>query len=291
MFALDNDQIAKVWYHRSAAGLAPLVAFYRELRAARPERPTRLVLETPDIHEVREVDGHAVTVERRMPGRSVQELLSAGELSLPEARRCAVDVLAALSELTAGPAAAALPVLHETSPFWPAAGPSHDATWGDLLAGLVRRRTTVYGDQLRDAVTDFDAKLAGLLRRLAALPPAPRGVLHGDLCLPNILLDPGSRPALLDWGLLTTRGDPALDAALFSSFFDMYGPAARRRESELTTLIQHRFGYPTELLLTYRAWYAVVGSNAYDSAGRDGHFAWCVKFLNRPEVTTLLIPG
>ena len=68
----------------------------------------------------------------------------------------------------------------------------------------------------------------------------------------------------------------------------MYGPDARRHDDRLTDLVCERLGYDRDLLLRYRAWYAFIGSNAYDSNGRDGHFTWCVAQLNRSDIARLL---
>ncbi|HEY3504411.1 MAG TPA: hypothetical protein VGN37_16730 [Actinocatenispora sp.] len=68
----------------------------------------------------------------------------------------------------------------------------------------------------------------------------------------------------------------------------MYGPDARRTDDRLTALFADRLGHPPELLLAYRAYYALIGANAYDPTGRDGHFAWCATILNRADVTAVL---
>jgi hypothetical protein len=94
---------------------------------------------------------------------------------------------------------------------------------------------------------------------------------------------------VLDWGFLSTLGDPALDASIFAGIFDMYGPQARERDDDLTGKICARFGYSRELLLFYRAFYALAASNVYDPAGQDGHFAWCVAALNRQDVSDVLL--
>lgn len=53
-------------------------------------------------------------------------------------------------------------------------------------------------------------------------------------------------------GRLTTEGDPAFDAAVAAA-------------------------------------YSLITANAYDPAGRDGHFAWCVTALNRADITRALL--
>jgi hypothetical protein len=279
-FTLGRGLVAKVWFGRSAADVRPLVAFYEEL--GRQSLP----FATPDVVEVREVDGRAVTIERFLPGVALSAALDSGAVKLPTAQSCVLLVLEALATTQAGPAAEALPVFNE--PLWA----SPDQTWSQALIALLQRRLRQFGPQLRSVVTDFDAKLDRVCELLSALPPAPQQILHGDLCLPNVLVDDTGRvQALLDWGFLSTKGDPAFDASTFAGFFDMYGPEARVRDAELTDLICARLGYSKDLLMLYRAYYAMIGSNAYDPAGQDGHFAWCVATLNRPDITELLLHG
>ncbi|MCG5471665.1 hypothetical protein LADH09A_005665 [Micromonospora sp. LAH09] len=53
--------------------------------------------------------------------------------------------------------------------------------------------------------------------------------------------------------------------------------------------IEERLGYQRQALLVYRAAYSLITANAYDPEGRDGHFAWCVAALNRPDVVQALL--
>lgn len=279
-FALGGGRVAKVWFGRSEADLRPLVAFYEE------RGRLSLPFATPEIYDVRAVDGWVLTLERELPGSPLSTALETGAVGLADAYECALRVLEALATTKAGPAAEALPLFNEDAPLWH----GNDARWGDALAALVRLRLARFGPQLRPAVTRFDAKMDRVLDLLGGLPPDPRQVVHGDLCLPNILVDTAGRVrAVLDWGFLSTRGDHAFDASTFAGFFDMYGPAARQHDDELTDLICVHFGYSRELLLLYRACYALIGSNAYDPTGRDGHFAWCVATLNRADISELLL--
>jgi hypothetical protein len=279
-FKLGDEHVAKVWLGRSGDDLRPLVAFYAEL--GRQSLP----FATPDIVAVSEVDGRAVTVERELPGVPLSDAVADGAVEVEAAQECALLVLEALAATRAGSAAEALPVFNERSALWA----PHGRSWGEVLTDLVRRRLRRFGPQLRLAVTDFDTKVNRVCEQLLGLPSAPRQVVHGDLCLPNILVDTAGRvQAVLDWGFLSTKGDPAFDASTFAGFFDMYGPEARRRDDELTHLICVTFGYPRELLLLYRAFYALVGSNAYDPTGQDGHFAWCVATLNRSDISEVLL--
>ena len=136
---------------------------------------------------------------------------------------------------------------------------------------------------------DFDRRYARLQERLGASPGPPDTVIHGDLVTGNILVDEQARPlAVLDFGFLTTAGDPRLDAAIAANVMNMYGPHAPAITSVLTAQFAHDLDYPADVLLTYQAAYAVATSNAFTPDGSDGHFAWCIDQLRRRDITDAL---
>jgi hypothetical protein len=68
----------------------------------------------------------------------------------------------------------------------------------------------------------------------------------------------------------------------------MYGPHAPAITGALTARLAHDRGYSADVLLTYQAAYAAATSNAFTPDGSDGHFAWCIGQLRRPDITELL---
>ncbi|MDT0322216.1 phosphotransferase [Streptomyces millisiae] len=274
VYRLGRGLIGKVWRERGVDELRPLVDFYRELAAQ------GLPFATPLIVEVAERDGRACTVERELPGTP----LSDAGLAPAAAHDAVVAVVTALAATTAGPATRALPVLNERIADRP------------VLPELVRRRGAAFRPVLAASVPGFDALLARLLAVLdagpggePAAPAAGERIVHGDICPPNILVDTAGRPtALLDWGLLTTAGDNAFDAATAAAFFDMYGPEAAAHHEALAGRLAETLGYDRRWLLAQLAGYAVAGACVYDPAGRDGHFAWCVEVLGQADVRAAL---
>ena len=97
-----------------------------------------------------------------------------------------------------------------------------------------------------------------------------------------------SPSALLDFGFFTNTGDPAFDAAVTASIYDMYGPDAGRIEERLDREFAERFDYDRDRIGVYRAAYALSTSNCFSHSGRDGHFAWCIKMLMRNDIRSAL---
>jgi len=279
IFHLGGDGlVAKIWTTRSFAHVARLQTFYAELSLR------HLPFTTPQILELRLVQESVVSIERELRRTPLRQAVHDQPEVLPSAIvDSVIFVLRSLASV-AGDERLSLPVLDEERPLW-----RGHTRWGTAFAGLLQRRVARFGDTLRKSVSHFDPKLQRILTLLMAQEPRPLGIVHGDLVPPNILVDQRLRPtAVLDFGFLSTVGDPAFDAAVAISTFDMYGPHAARIEHQLATAVQAEFGYRPQALALYKAAYAVATANAYDPNGRDGHFAWCVQMLERPDIVSLL---
>ena len=274
VYRLGDSLIAKVWADKPVQELTILQKFYADLLRA------GLPFATPEILTIEQVGGTAVTVESELPGRPLREFLAEAGTSVPPwAGACVLRVLTALAAINDSPSALGLPVLGGPGPF------RSDASWPEALLRLLERRVAAFGDKLRAAVPDFDSMYANLVGSIATLPSVDNSVIHGDICGENILVDDDMNPlALLDWGFLSTTGDPAFDASIAAGIFNMYGPYARVMDDHLLHRFAAEFGYPESQLLAYRAVYAIATSNAYDPEGKDGHFAWCARALSRSDV-------
>jgi Phosphotransferase enzyme family len=279
IYDLGDGLVAKVWRDRRVAELERMQSFYADVTAA------HLPFGTPEILRVEQVGGTSVTYERKLPGEPLQLRLGDEDREISQsAASCVLDVLRALATVPATSSMRQLAVLDEDRPFWADAD-----TFASALLGLLGRRTARFGPVIREHLPDFDHRFAALQERLGSLDTCPDTVIHGDLFGGNILVDDEARPlAVLDFGFLTTGGDPRLDAAITAGVMNMYGPHALSITQELTARFARELGYPAEALLTYQAAYAVATSNAFTPDGSDGHFAWCIAQLRRPDISEAL---
>lgn len=279
VYRLGNGVVAKVWGHKSMPELLLAQRLYADVAAA------GLPFATPVILRVEEVDRTTVTYERELPGVPLQHRITDARPELDAATlSCLLKVVKALATVPATPAMQQLPVLGEDRPLW-----ADTNDFPQALVALLQRRTARYGGLLARHVPDFLPRYEGLLRRLEAVDRVPPTVVHGDLFGENILVDDQGRPtAVLDFGFLSTAGDPRLDAGITALITDMYGPYASARAEALTRTFATELGYPIGVMLIYQAAYAIATSNAFTDDGNDGHFAWCVAQLNRPDLVAAI---
>jgi aminoglycoside phosphotransferase (APT) family kinase protein len=274
VYKLGRDLVGKVWARRKPDELMRLRDLYSDLIAA------DLPFATPMIQEVVAVDSATITIERELHGTPLQESLSAEDIApRDEAVDCVVGVLYALRSVRETACMRELAVLDESQSLW-----SGNRNWSNALISLMERRVQKFGDQLRAHVENFDAKYSRIIEKVAGYTCEHLTAIHGDLCGVNILVDSTCKTsAVLDFGFLSTAGDPAFDTAIAAAIFNMYGPHARSIADTLTSRFAQEFGHSINLLLLYQAVYAIISSNAYDPLGRDGHFAWCAAILNRVD--------
>jgi aminoglycoside phosphotransferase (APT) family kinase protein len=275
IYDLGDGLVAKVWRKRAAAELQRMQSFYADVAV------TDLPFATPEILRIEQVDGTSVTYERKLPGEPLQHRLGVTDREIgPAAVNCVIDVLRALATVPATASMRGLAALDENRPLWAGAD-----TFQAALLGLIERRVGRFGPVIRDHLPDFDRRYMALRERLGALDSPPATVIHGDLLGQNILVDEHVRPvAVLDFGFLTTAGDPRFDAAITAGIMNMYGPHALSITQFLTARLARDLGYPPEVLLIYQAAYAAATSNAFTPDGSDGHFAWCVAQLRRADI-------
>ncbi len=252
--ALDDGRVVKVWDRRPRTEVDRLRVFYDAVASGLEEAGVAIAV--PRILEVGEVDGRVLTVHPLLPGRPAAA-------ARPEP---VVEVLAALSAVEPHPDMAVLPV--------PDGEPALDPTvpFGESLAALVERRAVLLGDALAAGVVD---RMAEALR---AVEPVPPRLVHGDLGPVHVLLEGATPVGLLDFGYVSTLGDPAFDAAVAACLQDMFGPGAAAATAALDAMSVRRLGHDPAVLDLYRAAYGLVTASCL--AGHPGrHLDWCLALV------------
>jgi phosphotransferase family enzyme len=280
-YRLRPGRVAKVWAGRTESELADLAAFYADLRVR--ELPFR----TPLIEHIRGVDGSVVTEEVELPGHPLQEHLPDGEAIPEHAAEQLVAILAALRDIAWFDSARRLAVLAESAPLV-----SPGTSWPAATAALVARRFAAYRHLLARDVPEAERLVGRLCEVVGAYRIDGKGIVHGDLFGANVLVDGEQQvSAVLDFGFVTCAGDPDLDAAVVALIADQYGARAARSEALLDALLVARFGIDPRKLLVYKAVYAVVTCGYFSADGSDGHYPWCARILDRPEVREAVLSG
>lgn len=272
---VENELIAKVWLGRNKSELCRLKTFCDALKLSAG------AIRTPEIEDIKVVDGVLITFERFLRGEPLQSRLS-GDAAHADAFAVTalITVLEFLRTVPPLPAFRTLAVLDESGSSWRDA-----ATWGDAIESLIEGRMRRFGSQLQSELPDLGRIRKGVQDFLRTRERGEMSLVHGDLCGANIMVDDDNRPlSVFDFGFMTTVGDPLFDASISSAIFNMYGPHARRIDDEVTDAVVAALGYPRPALLAYRAVYSLITSNAYSATGDDGHFRWCVTMLKREDV-------
>lgn len=272
---LGDGTVAKVWSGRGWTDLELLRDFYDAVYAC---RPPDLAIAMPHILELRDVDGTFITVEQRLSGDPLwvadgtSPTLTTGHIdSMTEA-------LAAVAAIPGEPALRSLPMLPDEPPL------DRSAPFESELAALVTRRATRFETRLSMAIADVDTIMTDTVAALHALRHATPSLVHGDLIAANVLASGAHATAVLDFGFLSTAGDPAFDAAIAASCFDMWGPRAQDVEHELELAFVSAFGHDPHRYSIYRAAYALTTACCFGTDLSEGHFAWCITMLKRSDV-------
>jgi len=276
---VSAENVAKIWHGRSRNDVEVLVDFGAALGAA------SIPFATPRVVELLVDEPLVITIERKVHGTPLRpDRLAAPPVVSSDATRLLGDVLEGLSQAVVSPGLAALPILPGERPL------DRAASFPVALAALVERRFAVRPELLRREVADIDDLVPAVAAGLRGLPGAdPAALVHGDLIPANVLVQDGWVSGVLDFGFLTTVGDPQFDAAITASIFDMYGPNARASEEALDQALQARFGHDPNRYGLYRAGYAVITHAYFSADGSDGHYEWCARMLRRPDVRAAVL--
>lgn len=276
---IPGEVVAKVWSRRGETELQKLQKFYQKISDFHGS------IQIPEILEIDVVDGTLISEERFLQGTPLSEFLEEDARHADkQGVQATIAVLEFLHSIPGSEELCLLPILDETEPLW------FNATkWSDAIGGLLSRRVSRFGEQLRTDVSNLDSILEAVRSFLRTRDNERMTLIHGDLCGVNIMVDSNKNPlSVFDFGFLSSVGDPAFDASIASAIFNMYGHLARDIDDEVTEAFVQSLGLDRRVLLAYRAVYSLITSNAYALDGSDDHYRWCVEMLKRSDVQSSL---
>lgn len=157
-------------------------------------------------------------------------------------------------------------------------------SWDRLLIDNINRKYRELEEVFISKVDNCDYIFDQIKEKIRNIKIVEYKLIHGDFFPANTMIsDDYSINAVLDFGILTTIGDPVFDLALGWIFSDMY------REIEsldvkayLEPMVLERLTRDEgERFFLYILVYSSISANMYDTNDpNDGHFKWCIRNLN-----------
>jgi aminoglycoside phosphotransferase (APT) family kinase protein len=257
VYELDHDKVLRV-YRGAYDGIEPLASYYAALdRSA-------VSFAVPEIIEHGEIDGQAYTIDRRLSGRPLIDVLP--ELTGEDRRRALDSYIDAAHQLA------------RLSP-----GATETGAWRRFLHTETDRQLAQLRGQLEKDLPRFVVVAAALYERIDALPePASSGLVHGDYFPGNVLIgDDLAVSAVIDFDLMPSAGDPMMDITGGAFFLEVQRRFDPDDAGYVFGRLEERHGRRVrEIAETYRRWYAVHFAH---SKGIDERlYAWCIRTLSRP---------
>ena len=230
---------------------------------------TKVSFELPFIVEQNEFDGVCYSVERRIAGSSLADVLL--RLDGPARRRA----LLAYAET----AVAIRQIGHPGSGFGElVADPGiHSPTWEDFVLRRASLCLSTSHGRLSGHVHRPDRALACLGDMLVRRPPVQPDLVHGDYYPANVLIGEDQRiTGVIDFGRLTLKGDACMDAAGAVLYLTgMAGVTTLDKEVVFSCL--QSYGLTEEDVALYRLFYAF----RFLETTRTGLLRWCIDTIRR----------
>ena len=282
VFALDPERVLRLLRNPDVDATAAYVRRIGSLYDTFDRGAVPFAL--PQVLEVH-VEEIAWSIERRLPGRVLQELLD--DLDGDERVRAIdgyVDGAADFGALGVPPG------------FGDGYGELFTAEqlraerWGDLLADrLVRQRDR--GDAVLGLVDDLDRAVDHIVAMARAEPSVGRTLVHGDYFPGNVLFGDDLRvSAVLDLGWLTVVGDATHDVRSAVAFWEVRPWSLPRDAAVLLAAARRHLGADAEAMIARTRHFEQL---RFGFVREDEHlFAWCVEGLRSAAREALgTVPG
>ena len=260
MYALDNERIMRLTTVPRQHYL-DRKALYDELR------DLGFPYALPDLLEIGVEHGTTYTVERRIPGRSLD--LASPTLA-GDARTTALDAFA--------DAAHAIGQIPFERPYFGNVLPGdviRTDSWPEHLVGRAAHSVARGGEQLRSDIPDIDDHLARFAAEVSHLTDVPHRLVHGDYFPGNVMVDERGVTGVIDFSFWTMCGDPRADLVGAVVFLEGENPWGLPGDAEHVRARLEVFDQTlSDVFDIYRRWYGFVFSFVFPFSTRL--YRWCL---------------
>lgn len=285
VFELNDGQVLKVYGKDiGIKNIRLLKDFYASLNT------NKVNFSTPSITDIKEVGDKLLVIERRLAGHcpNTEYLKGLNSSVLEKFFSAYLEALFSIQRIETSFLNIAEP-LDLTGDFF---RPQSYRNWNDLIVVNLK-------DKYEKTHDIFDKKVknsAWLVDRLSVKVKSyvieQNHLIHGDFFPANVMIDDNMNiTAVLDFGILTTIGDPLFDIALGATFSDMYDQIPQLKIRKFVwSLIKQRVSEEEYIRMQiYVLIYSFISANMYKKNDpTDGHFSWCISNLNDQELLKYL---
>lgn len=265
VYALDEQRVLKIC--KAEAKIERLERkkdFYALLQGK------DVAFDVPQVIEVASLGDVSYTIEKRIPGKSLTEVLKTADGSQRQALwESYVNMVGNIRHISYN-----APYFGEIL----AQTPLRTAEWPEFLISRASQELHVSASVLSTDVPELDKKLYEWQQRVRSqLKVVQASLVHGDFCPDNTMAANDRLTAVIDFGGLTLVGDWRLDIAGSLVFLDLMSTVTQDDIHHVSNLIAERYPEVMEVLDTYRVYYSLRFSDAYDYDHKL--YAWCVANL------------
>jgi len=250
VFALDDERVLRIF----GGTFGEDAGFWRLVDMLDGFPPDLLGVQTPQVLDRGQIGGQQFTVDRRIPGESLDRWLSRPHPT--ELRRQVLldhlDVASRLQQLPVDDEGFRVIALPDRVPA--------DASLVDLLRAQAEVGIHYSDGLLAAAMPDLGHQCERLFDELSRRDVAPR-LVHADYFPGNVMVHEGRLSGVLDFSVHTLAADPVMDQVAAVCFLDQVRyPEASADVAWLEQELRGRLGADEWLIGAYRRWYGLYYS-------------------------------
>lgn len=281
VFEIDEKTVLKVYGKDMGLGnLTRLSNFYKTLNLK------DVTFNTPYIEQIEEKQDHILVTERRLKGicPTKEYLIKTSEENIKKFLDSYLRTLFQLQKIECQ----FLKDFEPLETFGQFFEFKKYESWNELLLyNLSKKYMELIGIIPQEQKYLFTVK-DQISDKITNIPQIEPSLIHGDFFPANTMVDNDySINSVLDFGILTVKGDPIFDIALGWVFSDMYGEIKNFDiKSHLKPLILEKLTEnEIERFHLYILVYSIISANMYSNNDPDdGHLKWCLHNLQNKSL-------